>query len=309
MPAGAATTRGRSRRPPQRASTNPNRKRAAGRRRYASRARRASRCPAGDRGPAGTTPPQHCGCHPEPPASSVRWRRRPVVGELPVVRARASDRPRAALPAVYRPHASRDPSRDPCLCRPYDLLLLRLHRSQVQPPFTSETVALDLLIQIAARHFQCACRLGHVPIVLLQLHDQKRALGGQLKILKRPRAQPSCIAATCGQLRPCRFTLPDQPVDVRPRYDASGCKYEQSFDGILELANVTRPIVSGEPFDRRLFEILVHESTFREVGDKMVDELRDVRAPLAQRGNVDRDNVEAIEQVLTKPTDFDLVDE
>src|SRR5439155_27251143 len=79
-------------------------------------------------------------------------------------RARASARRPAISPATCPPHASRDPNR----------ALLDLCLSQdpsPSPPLATagQSIPLDLLVEIAPRHLQCACGLRHVPVVLLQL--------------------------------------------------------------------------------------------------------------------------------------------
>src|SRR5204863_7776919 len=99
-----------------------------------------------------------------------------------VRRGRARARQRATSRAACPPRASRGPSRGPSG--------LSLSPSRYASPFTrfthtAEAVALDLLVEIAARHLQCARGLRHVPVVLLQLHEQKRPLGGLLEFLKR----------------------------------------------------------------------------------------------------------------------------
>src|SRR5450759_4576725 len=54
-------------------------------------------------------------------------------------------------------------------------------RSRLLP---RQGVALDLLVQVRPRHVEHARGLGHVPVVLAQLHQQEGALGGQLELLK-----------------------------------------------------------------------------------------------------------------------------
>src|SRR5438309_3563550 len=55
-----------------------------------------------------------------------------------------------------------------------------------------QVIALDLLVEVAARHVQCARRLRHVAVVLLQLREQIGALGGLLELFERGRAHPRC---------------------------------------------------------------------------------------------------------------------
>src|SRR5437879_12902138 len=90
---------------------------------------------------------------------------------------------RAACPLP----SSHDPSPDPSRS-------LALDASSFSRP--RQPIALDLLVEIAARHLQCARGLRHVPVVLLELAKQKRSLGRLLELFKRGRAQPGCIAAS-----------------------------------------------------------------------------------------------------------------
>src|SRR5207247_1247560 len=53
-----------------------------------------------------------------------------------------------------------------------------------------QVIALDLLVEIAARHVQGARRLGHVPVMFFQLREQIGALGGLLELLERGRPHP-----------------------------------------------------------------------------------------------------------------------
>src|SRR5262245_18922693 len=61
--------------------------------------------------------------------------------------------------------------------------------NRVLPPLAHrlpcQTVPLDLLVEIRARHVQTSCRLRPVPIKFTQLPEQERALGGVLELLER----------------------------------------------------------------------------------------------------------------------------
>src|SRR2546427_6537881 len=83
--------------------------------------------------------------------------------------------------------------------------------------------------------------------------------------------------------------------------DRSRCKNDRALDQILELANVPRPAVSRQRLHRLRRNRLdgpVHPA--RVVLDEMSHEQRDVFRPVAQRRQVDRENVEAIKQVRPK---------
>src|SRR6266550_4231026 len=106
----------------------------------------------------------------------------------------ASDRPRAVSRAACPPRAFRDPNRalsGPSLSR---------NRSPPSPSPPSlatarQAIALDLLVEIAARHLQCARSLRHVPVVLLKLAEQKGPFGRLLEIFERCGAQPGRITS------------------------------------------------------------------------------------------------------------------
>src|SRR5947207_7983384 len=76
---------------------------------------------------------------------------------------------------------------------------------------------------------------------------------------------------------------------------------QRALDHVLELADVAGPPVALEDRERRgghgahgLAELR------RPVLDEVGDEQRDVLAPLAQRRDVDRDDVEAVEEILSE---------
>src|SRR5262249_25474688 len=146
------------------------------------------------------------------------------------------------------PRASRGPSRGP-----FDPSLSRLDSPSPSssPAFTAarEAVALDLLVEIAAWHLQCARGLRDVPVVLLELAVQEGTLGRLLESLERGGAEPRGIAAPCRgrPLPPSRSRLPSQSVDAGLHARASRRKYQEPLHRVLELADVARPIVRRQP--------------------------------------------------------------
>src|SRR5206468_990647 len=160
--------------------------------------------PAPRRGRRASTSSPRLGHGPAPRGLRRRRRGHQQRGEVtPVLSARhgpTSGRPRAVSRAACPPRASRDPSRalsGPSLSR---------NRSPPSPPSFAtarQAIALDLLVEIAARHLQCARSLRHVPVVLLKLAEQKGPFGRLLEIFERCGAQPGRITSAAG-----RRTLP-----------------------------------------------------------------------------------------------------
>ena len=121
-------------------------------------------------------------------------------------RLRAAAAPLPAAPASPASSASSD-SDASCL----SILASSLSQSRSGHQLTAlprQAIALDLLVQIRARHVERARRLRHVPVELAQLGEQKRALGRVLELLERlaveQRSQPACSGVA----------LPDEPLDV-----------------------------------------------------------------------------------------------
>src|SRR5512135_226499 len=85
---------------------------------------------------------------------------------------------------------------------------------------------------------------------------------------------------------------------------------DRPLDVVLELADVPRPVVVAEQAHRigvdppHLAPVLLGVAPQEEI-----DQERDVLTPLAQGGQVDRDDVEAIVQVLAEPAGVDLVEQ
>src|SRR6267378_6528125 len=142
-----------------------------------------------------------------------RRRSRDVARPAPSVRrGRVSARRPAASRAACPPRASRDPNRDlwgPSLSCGSSFSTAR------------QSVSLDLLVEIAPRHLQCARGLRHVPVVLLQLAEQERALRRLLELLEGRRAQPRCVPAArtdAGPLPSSPVPLPHYPLGVVLRH-------------------------------------------------------------------------------------------
>src|SRR5439155_11882947 len=79
-------------------------------------------------------------------------------------------------------------------------------------------------------------------------------------------------------------------------------KYQKSFDGIRELADIPRPGVALEHAHRlRGYTLLAKPATLLEC-EKVRNEARDILRPIAQRRHRDPDDVHPVQQVLAKAT-------
>src|SRR5436309_15325793 len=110
----------------------------------------------------------------------------------------------------------------------------------------SQSVALNLLIEIAARHVQCARGLRHMPVVFLQLRQDVGALRDLLEFLEGGRAHPrrsSDIGGPSLSPVPRRSSYACHAIDVHRRDHRPGREDEDSLDGVPQLADVAGPIV------------------------------------------------------------------
>src|SRR4029077_8991468 len=94
------------------------------------------------------------------------------------------------------------------------------------------------------------------------------------------------------------------PHVVRDQLDAdarAGAQHHRALDDILELANVARPVVLGQQVERVRRQL---EPAFlvllAVLFEEMVDEQWNVVLPVAQRRQLDRDHVEAIEEIFAE---------
>src|SRR5262245_37184869 len=79
---------------------------------------------------------------------------------------------------------------------------------------------------------------------------------------------------------------------------------DQALDDVLELAHVARPRVLAERDDRLGRDVaddrLMAVAARRQVAQEVLDEQRDVLAPLAERRDDEVDDVDAVEEVLAE---------
>ena len=80
-----------------------------------------------------------------------------------------------------------------------------------------------------------------------------------------------------------------------------GAQHHGALDDVLELANVARPVVLGQQVERvrRQLESALAGSP-RRTFEEVVDEQRDVVLAIAQRRQLNRDDVEAVEEILAE---------
>src|SRR5678815_4165983 len=146
---------------------------------------------------------------------------------------------RRSTPAACRSSRAPCPSRD----RPSG------HR------LSGERVALDLFVQVRARHVERARRLRHIPVELAQFREQERPLRRVFEFLEglalEQRAEPGLLRITTTAARRDVFTA-------------------------------------------------------RQHVDEVTDEKGNVLPPLAQRRNVNRNDVQPVEEILTESILGDL---
>ena len=73
------------------------------------------------------------------------------------------------------------------------------------------------------------------------------------------------------------------------------------FQGVLELADVARPVVADQPRERLARERLDRQAFLGHLVEEMIDQQRDVFEPPAERGHLDRHHVQPVEEVFAKP--------
>ena len=82
----------------------------------------------------------------------------------------------------------------------------------------------------------------------------------------------------------------------------AGREHDRALDGVLELAHVARPVGRLQRLEHAgLHAVDALAGALRVLRDEVIDEHRDVLAPLAQRRNVDRDDVQPVVEILLEP--------
>ena len=90
--------------------------------------------------------------------------------------------------------------------------------------------------------------------------------------------------------------------EVARRHGVAVRQRERPLDQVLELADVARPVVALEHLHRVDRDLAQRATSICSAVllQEEVDQERDVLAPLAQRRQVDRDDVEAVVEVLAE---------
>ena len=88
-------------------------------------------------------------------------------------------------------------------------------------------------------------------------------------------------------------------------------EHDGAEDGVLELADIARPVVAHEQLQRRRGDAADEDLAFLggEPRGEMADQLGDILAPLAERRHPDREDIEAVVEVLAEGAGLDQVDE
>ena len=81
----------------------------------------------------------------------------------------------------------------------------------------------------------------------------------------------------------------------------SGGQHHRALDHVLQLADVARPVVLHQQVERRSGQLETGFAVLLAVlREEVLREQRDVVLPLAQRRQVDADDVQAVEEVLAE---------
>src|SRR5207237_9156812 len=122
-----------------------------------------------------------------------------------------------------------------------------LYHSPSLNPYLShiiDPISHDLFIQIASGQLYSARGLRYVPVILLQLAEDIGGLGLLLEYLEGCGAQPRRLSSRCARsFRRSRIRPPDQALDIPLCHRSAGRENQQPFDGVLELADIARPLV------------------------------------------------------------------
>src|SRR6185437_2799486 len=121
--------------------------------------------------------------------------------------------------------AARRPTATRAACRPSPAPCSNRGRASAHR-LPGQRVALDLLVEVGARHVERARRLGHVPVELAQLGEQKGSLGGVFELLEglalEKRAEPRLLG----------IARADQPRHVVGRDPRTGGQDEQTLNSV-----------------------------------------------------------------------------
>src|SRR6266853_997842 len=164
-----------------------------------------------------------------------------------------------------------------------------------------DAVGLELAVEVAALDAQALGGAGHVPLVGSQLAQDERALEGLARLLERALA----LGVLGGRLR---VAGTERRGQILRRDDVVRAHDHEPLHHVAQLAHVARPVVGeevGERLDRdRLGPLAV---LGREHGHEVCDEGRQVLLPLTERRHLDRDDVQAVVEILPEPARRDAL--
>ena len=167
----------------------------------------------------------------------------------------------------------------------------------------AQAVALDLLVQVGARHLERARRLGHVPVVLAQLAEQEALLRF---LLERPRRSGCRRRGRCRRRRSragSRRSMSAAVTILARRQNQQRARPRCAARARCP----ARPAPAAAAPRPRRTSCRAPRRSRRAARAKWADQRRDVLAPLAQRRHVDRHHVQPVEQVLAEPALGDLL--
>ncbi|MGB8958488.1 MAG: hypothetical protein WCC00_05705 [Candidatus Aminicenantales bacterium] len=158
----------------------------------------------------------------------------------------------------------------------------------------------ELFIEVRPRRVDLPGRLGDVPGVGLELGQKEIALGEVAELAQ---------GLDPGGVREDRFgLLPERLRQVLSLDRVAVGHDQQTLDDVLELADVAFPGEGGHGLQGVRGELPRPEIVLLGEGPrKIVDEKRDVLLPLAQGRRIERDDVQAEEEVLPEPPLLDLL--
>src|SRR5512141_980387 len=164
------------------------------------------------------------------------------------------------------------------------------------------TVLLEFFIEVRPRRVDLPGRLGDVPAVGLELGQQKIALGEVAELAQR--------LDSCGVREGGLGLLPQGLRQVLPLDRLAVGHDQETLDDVLELADVALPGEGRHGLERVRGEGPRPEIVLLGEGPReIIDEKRDVLFPLAQGRRIQRDDVQAEEEVLPEPPLLDLLPE
>src|SRR5438046_178305 len=177
--------------------------------------------------------------------------------------------------------------------------------------FSPEPELLHLHLQALAGDLEQLCRPRHVSVRHFQAPDDQVALHG-LDLLLDDHLEGSGCGGVTGPGSGGELFRRDWPRPQRRRqvggadHGALG-EQDRPLEHVLQLADVARPRVSGEGGQRVVLDpldVLLQASVV--LLPEMLHQQRNVVPPLAQRRQVDGDDVQPIVEVLAEPSRRDL---